>query len=208
MSAIDSRTVARKVNSRLDASQPGLGVKLGAVTAFLSVVGLSMAACGGSLDSSGSIGSTTSFAPGRAPFSAALFVEAYCAGCHQPSYVAPSGRQVAIFSTNPAWQAPFQDSQWLAALDYATIVQWGAAIRCGVYPGSLPSACTSLAEVAPGFFSSAEKFPPLGTLASSGGYGSTPPPVCAFAADGHTCPQPSDDDRKQMVSWIDQGFPR
>jgi len=176
----------------------------------VSVVGLSMTACSSSsLDDAGSRGpgSMTSFAPDKADFSAAFFVEAYCSGCHQPSYVAPSGRQVAIFTTNPSWLEPFQDPQWFAALDYATIVQWGNAIRCGVYPGSLPSACTSLAEVAPGFFSEAEKFPPPGTQAS-GAYGDTPPPVCAYAADGHSCPQPSYYERQQMVNWIDEGFPR
>jgi hypothetical protein len=149
---------------------------------------------------------TTAFAPARAEFSAAFFVEAYCSGCHQPGYASPSGRQVSLFSTDAWWRQPFQNPDWFQTLDYKVVVEWGDAIRCGVQPLALPDGCTTLSDVATGFFSKPQKFPPPG-VASSGSYGSTPPPVCAYAADGHTCPQPSDHERTEMVKWIDTGFP-
>jgi hypothetical protein len=160
---------------------------------------------------------TVAFTPARAEFSAAFFVEAYCSGCHQPNYVSPSGRQVSLLSTDPWWHEPFENPNWFEALDYWTIVKWGDAIRCGVQPYELAASCTSLPELAPGFFSGPRKFPPAGRAPSAappvGDYGSapgappTPPPVCAFAADGHTCPQPSLHQRTEMVRWIEAGFP-
>ncbi len=151
------------------------------------------------------------FAPDEASFSAAFFVEAYCSGCHQPSFVAPSGNPVAVFSHDPAWQEPFQNPTWFQLLDYAEISRVSDAILCGVSPpvtgfDDLPSGCTTLADVPPGFFTQPEKFPPLG-IASSGGYGTEPSPVCAFSADGHTCPQPSDAERLEMVAWVRAGHP-
>ena len=178
-------------------------------TAGLStLVALQLAAvgCGGSALPAGAGDTGTAFAPGKARFSAAFFVEAYCSGCHQPGYAAPSGRQVSLFSTDPWWQQPFRNPNWFEALDYGVVVRRGDAIRCGVHPSPLPDGCTLLASVPPGFFTKAEKFPPPGT--PSAGYGQTPPPMCAYAADGHSCPQPSNYEREQMVAWIDAGFPR
>lgn len=149
---------------------------------------------------------TTSYAPDKAEFSAAFFIEAYCSGCHQENYVAPSGHAVAHFSYDPGWSEPFRNPNWYYLLEYSVIIQWGEAIRCGVYPGSLPSGCGSVSNLAPGFFTKPEKFPPSGDLTTSS-YGQTPPPICAFAADGHTCPQPSDYERAKMVEWIDSGYP-
>ena len=166
----------------------------------LTLLGLLASGCAGA--------SSTAFMPSaRAQFSAAGFVESYCSGCHQPQYVSPSGRQVALFSADQAWREPAANPRWLDEIDYPTVVRWGDAIRCGVHPAPLPDGCTSLTDVEPGFFTAAEKFPPSGVV-SSGGYGQTPPPVCAYAADGHTCPQPSYEERIQMVAWIDAGYPR
>jgi hypothetical protein len=152
-----------------------------------------------------------SFVPDEASFSSAFFVEAYCSGCHQPSFVPPSGDSVAIFSHDPAWQSPFQNPNWFQMLDYAEISTLSDAILCGVSTpvtglDDLPPGCTTLADVPPGFFTQPEKFPPLG-VASSGGYGTEPPPVCAFSADGQTCPQPSDAERLEMVAWVLAGDP-
>jgi len=110
---------------------------------------------------------TVAFVPDEASFSAAFFVEAYCSGCHQPSFVAPNGDSVAIFSQDPAWQEPFQNPNWSQMLDYAEISRLSDAILCGVSPpvtgpDDLPPGCTMLADVPPGFFTKAEKFPPPG----------------------------------------------
>jgi hypothetical protein len=150
---------------------------------------------------------STAFNPGEAEFSAAVFIEAYCSGCHQPQYKSPSGRPVSIFCTDPAWRHPFENSRWLDQLDYSVVVEKSDLIRCGVYPNVLPAACLSLPDARPGFFNKPEKFPPSG-IPSGTGYGMTPPPVCAFADDGHSCPQPTEFERIGMVSWIDSGMPR
>jgi hypothetical protein len=150
---------------------------------------------------------STAFNPGEAEFSAAVFIEAYCSGCHQPQFKSPSGRPVSIFCTDPAWRHPFGNPGWLDQLDYAKVVEKSDLIRCGVYPNVLPEACLYLPDAPPGFFNKAEKFPPSG-IPSGTGYGTTPPPVCAFAGDGHTCPQPSEFERVGMVSWIDSGMAR
>jgi hypothetical protein len=150
---------------------------------------------------------TTAFAPSKAEFSAGFFVEAYCSGCHQSGYSAPSGRQVALFTKKSWWTEPFQSTTWFEELDYDEVVKWGDAIRCGVAPDALPDGCTTLSNVPAGFFTHERKFPPSGDT-SSAAYGATPPPICAYAADGHTCPQPSDHERAAMVDWIVSGFPR
>lgn len=150
---------------------------------------------------------TTSFAAGKTEFSAGFFIEAYCSGCHQANYVAPNGHAVALFTNDPGWSEPFQNPNWFSALEYGWIVSWGEAIRCGVYPGSLPPECASVPDLPSGFFTKPEKFPPSGDLTSSSYGQTTPPPTCAYAADGHTCPQPSDYQRAKMVEWIESGYP-
>ena len=199
----------------------GIGRKLETGT-ISAMVGM-LAACGGSTPPDGDgtppdaaqqdapDSGTVSFVPDEASFSAAYFVEAYCSGCHQPSFVAPNGGPVALFSNDPAWQEPFQNPNWFQMLNYAAISGLSDAILCGVSPpvtglDDIPPGCTTLADVPPGFFTQPEKFPPLGVV-SSGGYGTEPPPVCAFSADGHTCPQPSDSERLRMVAWVRAGNP-
>lgn len=166
---------------------------------------LGMVLCSGCAQES--TAASGSFVPDEASFSAAFFIEAYCSGCHQPNFVAPNGHTVAIFSDDPSWQGPFHNPNWFQMLNYGQITQFSDAIACGVSPpvnGDLPPGCTTLTDVPASFFTQPEKFPPPGD--SLGGYGTTAP-ICAFSADGHTCPQPSEDERNEMVAWIDAGAP-
>jgi hypothetical protein len=180
----------------------------------LGLVGMLVPLCGCYLTPSDTTqpdaAALVSFVPDEASFSAAFFIEAYCSGCHQPSFVAPNGDAVTFFSNDPAWQGPFQNPNWFQMLDYGEISHLSDAILCGVSPpvtglDDLPPGCTTLADVQPGFFTQPEKFPPLGV--ASGGYGTEPAPICAFSADGHTCPQPSDAERLGMVAWVGAGNP-
>jgi hypothetical protein len=163
-----------------------------------------LAGCSGG----GADDTTTTFTPvvGN-KFSAAHFIEGYCSGCHQSGYTSPSGRPVAFFTTDPNWTGPFANRKWASTMDYKMVVKWGDAIRCGVNPSELPDSCASLPEVVPGFFSKPEKFPPPGDLAPGEYGGGTPPAVCVYAEDGHTCPQPSLKEREGMIRWMDEGFP-
>ena len=144
--------------------------------------------------------------PTRAPeqdFSAAHFLESYCTGCHYQGFLGPTGKPTSALSRDPAWWAPSSNSLWFDFMDYEVAVEKSPAINCGVAKDYFPSECLTLASVPTGFFTGPAKFPPSG----HGVYGGAPNP-CRFAADGMTCPQPSDFERARLLSWLDDGAPR
>lgn len=161
-------------------------------------------------DCSQSCGSAprATFAPAAdADFSAAAFLEIYCNGCHNPSFVPPPGKWVTSFSTVGEWQRPFDRQDWYEHADYDAVVGRNDVIACGVNPGELPEGCTSLPTVAPGFFEGPEKFPPTAPTRPPS-YGTEGGPMCDWGdADGR-CPQPTDFERRRMISWIEAGAPR
>jgi hypothetical protein len=144
--------------------------------------------------------------PTQAPtndFSAAEFLESYCAGCHFQGFLGPTGKPTSALSRDPAWWSPRWNADWFAFMDYDVAVEKAPAISCGVAKDYFASECLTLASVPTGFFTEPGKFPPSG----HGLYSGAPNP-CRFAPDGTTCPQPTDFERARMLSWLADGAPR
>jgi len=137
-------------------------------------------------------------------FSAAQFLESYCAGCHFEGFLGPTGKPTSALSRDPAWWSPRWNAQWFAFMDYEIAVEKAPAIRCGVsQQADFSNDCLTLPAVPPSFFTGPAKFPPSGM----GMYGGAPNP-CRFAPDGITCPQPTDFERARLLSWLADGTPR
>jgi len=137
-------------------------------------------------------------------FSAAQFFESYCTGCHFEGFLGPTGHPTSALSRDASWWAPRSNPQWFDSMDYELAVEKAPAIRCGVAKAEdFSNDCLTLPSVMPGFFTGPAKFPPSGM----GMYGGSPNP-CRFAADGFTCPQPTDFERARLLSWLADGTPR
>jgi len=141
---------------------------------------------------------------------AADFMESYCNGCHFPGYVAPSGKavpgEIPQFTDDSSWQSwggPKGNTAWKTQTSYAKTTggspnqsTLSEMTWCGVAV-TLGSKC---ATDFPGHFMGAERFPPAGTDPTKA--------HCWWAADGMTCPQPTDDQRNQMSFWLTTGTPQ
>lgn len=137
-------------------------------------------------------------------FSTSQFFESYCTGCHFEGFLGPTGQPTSALSRDTAWWSPRSNPQWFDFMDYELAVKKAPAIRCGVSKAEdFSNDCLSLPSMMPGFFTGPAKFPPSGM----GMYGGSPNP-CRFAADGFSCPQPTDFERARLLSWLADGMPR
>ena len=146
---------------------------------------------------------------------AADFSESFCNGCHFPGFsgwnaqgvlksVGPGADDIPQFSDDADWQSiwavPKGNPDWKALTNYdrvsAPVV--AAKIWCGV-SATLPDTC---ATDFPNHFTKAKRFPPAGVDPAT-----MSAPSCVWTADG-SCPQPTEFERNQMVSWVFDGTPK
>lgn len=131
---------------------------------------------------------------------AAQFVEVYCVGCHTDHYTSPNTGVETAQYRNPDdfgfWSGPMVNGTWLQEMDYDRVVEDGDLLWCGISP-ELPAEC---ANMFPGKFPNAQRFPPVGNGVNN--------LHCWWTADAATCEQPTKEDRIQMMNWIFAGYPQ
>ncbi len=149
---------------------------------------------------------------------AADFTESFCNGCHFPGFsgwnakgepksVGDGPTDIPQFSDDEDWQSvwavPKGNPDWKALTNYDLVSkpEVAAKIWCGV-SATLPETC---AVDFPGHFTKAKRFPPAGV--DLNGPDPMLAPSCVWTADG-SCPQPTEFERNQMVSWVFDGTPQ